>query len=802
MARILKAFTISALFICLHFSLSAQKIDSVLNIYADRFQQEKMHIHFDKSIYNKGETIWMKVYLMAGTDFSPYSKNIYIDWFGADGKLIKHTMAPVFESTAVFQFSIPDSYSATSLHAVAYTRWMLNFDSAFLFNKEIPVTQLKVANTAKPASIRSIQFFPEGGDLVTGLQNRVAFKANDQFGKPVQVIGAIKTDTGVVVDSLIAEHDGMGTFSITPKKNESYLCYWMDETGENHTTAIPASVEAGVNFDLQPLPGKTIIAVKRTATVPENLKTLNLVATMNQQLFYRSKINFISKTSVLAQIPTLDLPSGVIIITLFDQNWGPLAERAVFVNNNQHQFNPRVSFPVSSLTKRAKNVIEIDVPDTVAANLSIAVTDASFISDSSTNIISQFLLSSDVKGVINNPAYYFSSKADSVARHLDLVMLTHGWRRFKWNEIASGKLPQLTYQPETEYVMIKGRVFGNAFDKLPTKPSINIFMTGKDSTRKLLSLPIERDASFTHNNGIFFDTLQLRYMFNGDRKLTDLSEIRFQNGLLQESPISSNFLHQSVLWNSFSDSSGQRKIRMMLEEQERLAKIRASVTLKDVVVRAKGKSPLQIMDEKYASGLFAGGDAQQFDIANDLIAQSAVSVFQYLQGRVAGLTVNMNTTQPSLTWRNSKTDLFLNESPVEADMLNNIPMSDVAYIKVMRPPFFGAMGGGAGGAVAVYTRNGSEKRPSSNTGTSMPKSFVAGYTAYKEFYSPDYTVPQPFNDPDMRTTLYWNPYVFTDPKNHKVRLSFFNNDSSKKLRVIIEGVNADGKFARVEKLIE
>ena len=79
---------------------------------------------------------------------------------------------------------------------------------------------------------------------------------------------------------------------------------------------------------------------------------------------------------------------------------------------------------------------------------------------------------------------------------------------------------------------------------------------------------------------------------------------------------------------------------------------------------------------------------------------------------------------------------------------------------------------------------------------------MAGYTPYKEFYSPDYTVPQPFNDPDMRTTLYWNPYVFTDPKNHKVRLSFFNNDTSKKLRVIIEGVNADGKLARVEKIIE
>ena len=136
MLRIKKLFT-TTLFICLCLSLSAQKLDSALNVYAEKFQQEKIHIHFDKSIYNKGETIWMKVYLMAGSDFSSYSKNIYIDWFGADGKLIKHTVAPVFESTAKFEFTIPDSYTANSIHAVAYTRWMLNFDSAFLFNKEI-----------------------------------------------------------------------------------------------------------------------------------------------------------------------------------------------------------------------------------------------------------------------------------------------------------------------------------------------------------------------------------------------------------------------------------------------------------------------------------------------------------------------------------------------------------------------------------------------------------------------------------------------------------------------------------------
>jgi hypothetical protein len=782
-------------------ALSAQKIDTMLAYYADHYQQEKIYIHFDKAIYNKGETIWMKLYLMAGSDFSDYSKNVYVDWFGIDGKLIKHTVAPLFESTAKLQFDIPDNYADPALYAVAYTRWMLNFDSAFLFKKEIAVAQSKPLNTSIANSSRSIHFFPEGGDMVIGIPSRIAFLANDQNGRPVKVKGLVKNASNAVIDSFVSQHDGMGSFTLEPKPNQVYTCYWKDELGETHNTTLPAAMSSGVTLQIQPQQDKALVSIKRSATIGDNLKQLNMVATINQQLFYRSKINLTLKTIAAAEIPTADLPTGIATITLFDANWIPVAERIVFVNNYQHQFYPRVAFPIISTNKRAKNIIEIDVPDTVASNLSVAVTDAGIITDSSSTIISQFLLSSDIKGYVHHPAYYFSSTADSVSKHADLVMLTHGWRRYKWDDITQGKLPAIANPRETEMIMVKGKVFGAAIEKSVIKPSLNLLMSGKDSSRRFLSLPIERDASFGFNNGIFFDTLQLRYMFNGDKKLSEVAEVRFNNGLLPALNLSTNFLLQSASWNNLSDSNTQRRIRMMIEEQERLKKIGANVTLKEVIVRAKTKSPLQVLDEKYTSGMFSSSDSYQFDIVNDLIAQSATSVFNYLQGRVAGLQINMNGAVPSLTWRNSKPDFFLNESPTDVSMLNNIQMTDVAYIKVFRPPFFGAFGGGGGGAIAIYTRKGSEIK-SAPSNSSMQKSFVAGYTRYKEFFSPDYTVPQPYNDPDTRTTLYWNPYVFTDPRNHKVRLSFFNNDNSKKLRVIIEGVNADGKLARVEKIIE
>ena len=126
-----------------------------------------------------------------------------------------------------------------------------------------------------------------------------------------------------------------------------------------------------------------------------------------------------------------------------------------------------------------------------------------------------------------------------------------------------------------------------------------------------------------------------------------------------------------------------------------------------------------------------------------------------------------------LNWRDGTPDIFLNEMPSDAGAVQAIQMSDVAYIKVFRPPFMAASGSGASGAIAIYTLKGAEAKNYNVKG--LNSAIISGYTAYKEFYSPDYTVAQPKYQ-DSRATLYWNPYVLTDKKNKTVKLEFFNND--------------------------
>ncbi len=810
--------TLSVVFF-LNNTVFSQQVDSLLGIYAAQYQQEKIHIHFDKSAYNKGETIWFKAYLMAGNELSAYSKNVYVDWYNSNGRLLKHTVSPVFESSAKGQFEIPVNYAGQGVYVKAYTQWMLNFDSTFLYSKEIVVNQPPVTGSVPMKYITSVQFFPEGGDLVNGLNSKVAFKATNQFGRPVRVSGAIKNSRNELIDSFATQHDGMGNFSIEPELKEIYTVYWTDEYGHQDIAGLPLIKNNGAVMQVQSLPGKTIIGIKRSETGPSNLKLLYLVAHMNQEIVYQSKFNLnISKTGV-AEIPTEQLSTGVLQVTLFNADWQPVAERVVFVNNHHYLFDTKVNALVSGTGKRNKNVIEIEVPDSISSNLSVAVTDEGLYNDGSNNIVSQFLLCDDIKGQVYEPYYYFSGNTDSIRQHLDLVMMTHGWRKFKWDEIAQGKTPTINYPRDSNYMQIKGSLTGRAFSRSKDKEFITLILQGKDSSKQFLILPLESDGSFIKEGMVFFDTAKVFYKINKDKRQIEQNNINLQTNLLPSPYLP--VVKGSVYPWLFIDTSETVRNRFFAEENKKLIIASDATMLKEVTVYTKAKNSTDALNAKYTSGVFGGETSYSFDISNDQTALSSLDLFRYLQSMVAGLSVNYSQSRdmapaagattaspaaaaaggmPEIVWRGESPVLYLNEIETDADVLMNTPMTEIAYVKVFRPPFFGGWQGGRSGAISVYTRKPGDKPNNSVDG--MDSKFLTGYSAHREFYSPDYSTSTSDFLPDIRTTLYWNPFVLTDAKTHKVKLEFYNNDISRKLRIVVEGMNAAGKLTRVEKVIE
>jgi len=188
-----------------------------------------------------------------------------------------------------------------------------------------------------------------------------------------------------------------------------------------------------------------------------------------------------------------------------------------------------------------------------------------------------------------------------------------------------------------------------------------------------------------------------------------------------------------------------------------------STTLQEVIVKSKVKSPIQVLEEKYATGLFSGGDGYSFDLASDPASMGSMDVLGYLQGRVAGLQITGSGSSATLSWRGATPDLYLNEMVAQIDMVQNVPIADIAFIKVMRPPFFGSFGGGGGGAIAIYTKKGSSGRANDNS-KGMENTVLGGYSVFKEYYNPDYSKPSASFEVDGRTTLYWNPYILTNKK--------------------------------------
>jgi hypothetical protein len=173
-----------------------------------------------------------------------------------------------------------------------------------------------------------------------------------------------------------------------------------------------------------------------------------------------------------------------------------------------------------------------------------------------------------------------------------------------------------------------------------------------------------------------------------------------------------------------------------------------------------------------------------------------------LQAKVAGLTITTSGAQPTATWRGANTDFFLNEVNTSIESVRYLSIADIAYIKALRPPFFGSFGGGSGGAIAIYTKKGGSNKGGADNSKGMENTILGGYSVFKEFYNPTYDKPAENVELDNRATLYWNPYLLTNSKSARIRIEFYNNDISKKLQVVLEGTNANGRLARVVKFIE
>ncbi|HSC54749.1 MAG TPA: hypothetical protein VLC98_14050 [Phnomibacter sp.] len=786
------------------FNINAQNIDSLLSIQRSANPQQKLYLHFDKEFYNPGETIWFKAYIFNGIDRDTEAKNFYAELVDDSGRVIERKTAPVFASGAASHFELSANLQKSTLYVRAYTQTMLNGDSSFLYVQPLRIVLPPKKSTGKTIAPTELSFLPEGGNWVAGLSGVLGFKAvNSSTGLPVYVTGIIKNKEGQKVADFASIHNGMGAITFTPVAGQQYTAVWKDENKKEYNTPLPSVTPSGLTLTIQNTESGKQFTIKRTEDAPESFKRLTVAAFIGQQLVYQAKVNLSQKTTVSALLPTQDLPSGIVQISVLSSDLQPLAERICFVNNNSFEFDADAWFTQTNTSKRGLNAGEIKISDTVMSNMSLAISDADLNTGSNyrDNIISHMLLTGDLRGKIENPYYYFFSTSDSVAYHLDLVMLTHGWRRYNWNAIASGKA--VMGKPEKNYLSLDGQIIKSQQGNFPPNLALSGFMTTPDSASNFLNLPVDRTGKVHSDGYVFYGTAKL-YMSLSDKLMVfDASSLNATNGLL---PAINNQLTPEMKQGLFEPDSitVAENIKNNTTALKAAAKQYADAhVLQNVTVTARAKNPAQKMDEQYASGMFSGGDAQQFDVAGDPLSSASFSVFQYLQGKVAGLQITTGGTEPQMSWRGGTPTLYLNEMRTDASQISTLNMADVAYIKVFSPSATGAIQSSGGGAISVYTKKGADTRntdPSSNK--RMAHANLMGYSANKEFYSPDYATAtgSEFYD-DQRSTLFWDPFIILDKQKKRYKFQFYNNDFTKTFRLVVEGIDDNGKLIHIEKII-
>jgi hypothetical protein len=365
--------------------------------------------------------------------------------------------------------------------------------------------------------------------------------------------------------------------------------------------------------------------------------------------------------------------------------------------------------------------------------------------------------------------------------------------------MRTGKLPQLKYERETDYMKLSGNLSVSAKTKLPKDLLLNVAIQGKDSSKRFVFVPVLQDGSFEDKSIFFYDTSRITYSFNDNIKLTLNTKVHFENGLLK--PDKTKISKATLIDEQMrADNNSFEKLNNYLFKQNYLRNQMESSTLKEVVVKSVVKTRIQLLEDEYPSGMFKGGNSISIDIANDISANGAWRIVEYLQSKVSPLLINKYTTY------------FLDDYRLQkgaTDILSSIPFSDIALVKVFTPPFVGVEFGGnggpwgqTGGIVAIYTKHKNSLIEDPNTIKAVENSVLNGYSVFKEFYNPNYEKPSDNFLTDNRTTLYWNPNVLTNAMNQKAILEFYNNDSCKKLQIVLEGINANGKLTRVVKYLE
>jgi len=826
------------------------RIGNAVSDFYHKYPQEKVALVTDRQKYSPGETIYFSAWLTCLGKPSTVSKIVYVELIDSTGLILHRSTLPVEAGAAEGDLPLPDDLPSGRYNLRAYTSWMLNFEPAFF-----GYTGLLIGDETPPASNADYHFdlFPEGGHLVEGLTSKVAFRASSGDGQPVAAKGRLLDSSGKVIKQFTTGQGGLGSFVVHAAAGNTYTAVVDFPGGITKKVPLPTPERSGVvlyvnSFLADNGDDSICFRLSRSVADKQRYQHLVLCAEMQGKIDF-TYINFdndfagnYNNTVLSAPTPlSLDgFPAGVLHLTVFNDKEEVLAQRLVFLRRNRDRATPTLTWDTLSGQPHGRNSFSLNIPGDSMGIYTVSITKQTAPAANTPNIITTLFLSSDV------PATPFLSSAES-SQALDLLLLTSQWTRFDWNKILKNEFPPIRYFAE-QSLALKGQAFwGSVKDKKPMHNGEFSLMikAPRDSLFNLLSVPVDSEGRFSLVNLDFHDTAAVYVQNNSKKKGRDVTVLFDKDPLdtIRTAPLFDGqplSLISTAANPANTTAFGVRanNIRTNLRDLPGQRKQKDTTILKTALVRAHRKTHADSVVENYASGMFAnpGAWAKTIDLTQDRSTEAyySIDVIRYLQGKVAGLVYV--GSEPLIYWRmtNGLFDgstavqrikenapaFFLDEQMLNEnsegydgaiDMLKNIPIAQVAMIRIFQPGTFAGVSGMAPhGVIAVYTKNGSEWKWK-NIPSGFNKTKITGYSPYSPFTAPDYekgrTAPagnpgraaNPVR-PDRRETLYWNPALAPDSATHSIRFSFYNDDTPGPFRITIQGLDRNGRPMHIDSV--
>lgn len=784
----------------IYFIHAQTKIERAIEILENDYAQEKVYLLLDKDRYLNGDNIWFKSYVFDGYQLSSISTTLLVELYDHDKKLLDKKTILLKKGEGNGSFTLADTLEENVYFIRAYTPLMANFPEELQTIKPVLVYNPESAKRLKINENNqwTASLFPEGGTFISELPTKFAVRLNNSG------LGT-KNWTGYVIDvekpnekltTFKGLDENVASFNITGKKNKKYQAVVEDLKGNSVKIDFPEVSESGISLQVKS-DKDGIFYTLHGNKLSNDLKNYKIVGTINNQLAYDAKIiSGVKDFSFKIPSNINNGLNGVLLLTVFDENEIAVAQRLCFIKPDDLNIN-KPAIPGLNLDQNPRSANEFTIqPEAGYENYSVLIKsvseDNSLSKNEKDHILSTLWLSGDFSSKIENPLQYFSKENNPEA--LDALLITEKWTRFDWKKLLAGTKPTIKYKTE-KYLSYKGRVAING-SGLPST-AINFKIDNGSEDFSISQAVTDDKGYFTIDRLDYQEPVTISYYLNTDGKyktsVPDNLTVTIQP-MVNFVPLKANLpvTKYQLLDVNENNELPQDLVRAVAEKTTRLAVRNNEALIEEVKIKKKKVYETQQLNKELTTFQFKTLDASIFDfVNNDYDTQGYTNIVDWLRGKSNGVKAHRNeygVLVPNVA------KIFLYETEVDANVLNGIAMEDIAMVKIFKH-------GLVGSALSIYLKT--DKMYNKQENKERTNRFILpGYDQAIPFEQPNYS-NEFYNkmNTDFREVLYWNANLQQE-LNLPVKVKYYNNDSSNKIKMTLIAFNKDGVPLIKEEIIK